>query len=162
MKAATKPRLAAEMRRLAEAARDAARALGHADTRAKDEALRAAADALRLRREEILAENAKDLDAARKAGQSAATLDRLALDAKRLDGIAKSLHEVAALPDPVGEVTVTWRRPNGLTVRRVRIPLGVVLMVYEARPNVTVDAAGLCLKSGNAAILRPGSDALRS
>ncbi len=154
--------LAARMRSLAEAARGASRALGHAPTRAKDAALRAAADALAKRQRRILAENAKDLEAARKAGQTAAFLDRLALDPKRLDGIAKALHEVAALPDPVGAVTSTWRRPNGLEVRKVRIPLGVVLMVYEARPNVTIEAAALCVKSGNAAILRPGSDALRS
>jgi glutamate-5-semialdehyde dehydrogenase len=154
--------LAAEMRSLAEAARVASRALGHAPTRAKDAALRAAADALARRQKRILAENAKDLAAARKAGQGAAFLDRLALDPKRLDGIAQALHEVAALPDPVGAVTSTWRRPNGLAVKKVRIPLGVVLMVYEARPNVTIEAAALCVKSGNAAILRPGSDALRS
>lgn len=154
--------LAARMRKLAEAARDAARALSHADTRRKDDALLAAADAVVRREQEILAANARDLEAARAAGQNAAYLDRLALDGRRLLGIAASLREVAALPDPVGEVTASWRRPNGLEVRKVRIPLGVVLMVYEARPNVTVDAAGLCLKSGNAAILRPGSDALRS
>jgi glutamate-5-semialdehyde dehydrogenase len=154
--------LAAEMRRLAEAARDASRALGRADTRTKDAALHAAADALLRRRKRILAENAKDVAAARKAGQTAAFLDRLALDPARLDGIARALLEVAALRDPVGAVTATWRRPNGLEVRKVRIPLGVVLMVYEARPNVTVEAAALCVKSGNAAILRPGSDALRS
>jgi glutamate-5-semialdehyde dehydrogenase len=154
--------LAAEMRKLAEAARAAARGLGNAPTRAKDEALRAAADAIGRRSRRILGENAKDVEAARKAGQPAAFLDRLALDAKRLDAVARSLREVAALPDPVGEVTASWRRPNGLSVKKVRIPLGVVLMIYEARPNVTVDAAGLCLKSGNAVILRPGSDALRS
>ena len=154
--------LAAEMRKLAEAARDASRALGRAETRTKDAALRAAADALARRQKRILAENGKDLAAARKAGQTAAFLDRLALDPKRIEGIAKALHEVAALPDPVGAVTATWRRPNGLAVKKVRIPLGVVLMVYEARPNVTIEAAALCVKSGNAAILRPGSDALRS
>jgi glutamate-5-semialdehyde dehydrogenase len=154
--------LAAEMRRLAEAARDASRALGRADTRTKDAALRAAADALQRRQKRILAENAKDVQAARKAGQTAAFLDRLALDPKRIEGIAKALLEVAALRDPVGAVTATWRRPNGLEVKKVRIPLGVVLMVYEARPNVTIEAAALCVKSGNAAILRPGSDALRS
>lgn len=154
--------LAADMRALAEAARAASRALGHAPTRAKDGALRAAAAAIGRRAERILAENAKDVAAARAAGQPAAFLDRLALDPARLDGIARSLLEVAVLPDPVGEVTATWRRPNGLAVKKVRIPLGVVLMVYEARPNVTVDAAGLCVKSGNAVILRPGSDALRS
>jgi glutamate-5-semialdehyde dehydrogenase len=154
--------LAAEMRTLAQAARDASRRLGHAPTARKDDALRFAADALGKRARKILAENARDLEAARKAGQTAAFLDRLALDGKRLDGIARSLREVAALPDPVGEVTATWRRPNGLEVKKVRIPLGVVLMVYEARPNVTLEAASLCTKSGNAAILRPGSDALRS
>src|SRR5512141_2602968 len=154
--------LAADMRKLAEAAKDASRALGHAATKAKDEALRAAADAVLAREARILGENAKDVEAARAAGQNDAYLDRLALDPKRLGGIAAALLEVAALPDPVGEVTSSWRRPNGLFVKKVRIPLGVVLMVYEARPNVTVDAAGLCLKSGNAAILRPGSDALRS
>ncbi len=154
--------LAAEMRKLAEAAREASRVLARAETRQKDEALRAAADAIVRRRRKILAENARDLAAAKQAKQGAAFLDRLALDPKRLDGIASSLLEVAALPDPVGDVTASWRRPNGLRVKKVRIPLGVVLMVYEARPNVTVDAAGLCLKSGNAVILRPGSDALRS
>ncbi len=154
--------LAAEMRRLAEASRDASRALSRADTRAKDDALRAAADAIGRRTNEILAANAEDLAAARAAGQTDAYLDRLALDPKRLAGIAAALREVAALPDPVGEVTASWRRPNGLSVKKVRIPLGVVLMVFEARPNVTVEAAALCVKSGNAAILRPGSDALRS
>jgi glutamate-5-semialdehyde dehydrogenase len=154
--------LAAEMRRLALAAKEASRALSRADTRVKDLALRAAAEAVRARTREILAANALDVEAARKAGKSAAYLDRLALDAQRIEGIAKSLLDVAALPDPVGEVTQSWRRPNGLEIRKVRIPLGVILMVYEARPNVTVDAAGLCLKSGNAVILRPGSDALRS
>jgi glutamate-5-semialdehyde dehydrogenase len=150
------------MRSLAEAARDASRALSHASTGQKDEALRAAAAAIGRRARAILAANRADVAAARKAGQTAAFQDRLALDAKRLDGIAGALREVAALPDPVGEVTASWRRPNGLSVKKVRIPLGVVLMVYEARPNVTIEAAGLCLKSGNAAILRPGSDALRS
>ena len=154
--------LAGEMRKLAEAARDASRALARAPTRQKDDALRAAAEAVVRRHRRILAENARDLAAARQAKKPAAFLDRLALDPKRLEGIARSLLDVAALPDPVGEVTASWRRPNGLSVKKMRIPLGVVLMVYEARPNVTVDAAGLCLKSGNAAILRPGSDALRS
>jgi glutamate-5-semialdehyde dehydrogenase len=154
--------LAAAMRKLATAARDASRLLGHAPTKAKDDALRFAADAVGRRAKRVLAANARDVAAARKAGQSAAFLDRLALDAKRLDGIGRMLHEVASLTDPVGEVTSTWRRPNGLEVKKVRIPLGVVLMVYEARPNVTLEAAALCVKSGNAAILRPGSDALGS
>ncbi len=162
MKKAASQTLAGDMRKLAEAAKSAARALSHAPTAKKDEALRAAADAIVKRSRKILAENAKDVEAARKAGEPAAFLDRLGLDAKRLEGVAKALLDVAALPDPVGEVTSSWRRPNGLSVKKVRIPLGVVLMVYEARPNVTVDAAGLCVKSGNAVILRPGSDALRS
>jgi glutamate-5-semialdehyde dehydrogenase len=154
--------VAGAMRALAEASRQASRAVAQAPTAQKDEALRGAAAAIGKRARRILAENRADLSAARKAGQSAAFQDRLALDPKRLELIARALLEVAALPDPVGEVTSSWRRPNGLSVKKVRIPLGVVLMVYEARPNVTVDAAGLCLKSGNAVILRPGSDALRS
>jgi glutamate-5-semialdehyde dehydrogenase len=151
-----------QMRALAEAARGAARVLSRAPTGRKDDALRAAAAAIGRRARAILAANRADVAAARKAGQTAAFLDRLALDPKRLDGMARSLLEVAALPDPVGEVTASWTRPNGLRVKKVRIPLGVVLMIYEARPNVTIEAAGLCVKSGNAAILRPGSDALRS
>ncbi|HET6412314.1 MAG TPA: glutamate-5-semialdehyde dehydrogenase [Anaeromyxobacter sp.] len=154
--------LAAEMRRMAQAAKEASRALARADTRAKDAALRAAAGAIRARAESILEANGEDVSAARRAGMKAAFLDRLALDRKRLEGIAGAVLEVAALPDPVGEVTSTWRRPNGLEVKKVRIPLGTILMIYEARPNVTTDAAALCLKSGNAVILRPGSDALRS
>ncbi|HSM93924.1 MAG TPA: glutamate-5-semialdehyde dehydrogenase [Anaeromyxobacteraceae bacterium] len=154
--------LGERMRSLALAAKGAARVLSHADTRTKDAALLAAADALKAHQRAILAANAKDVAAARKAGQNAAFLDRLALDLKRLEGIARSLRDVAALADPVGEVTSSWRRPNGLSVKKVRIPLGVVLMVYEARPNVTIEAAALCVKSGNAAILRPGSDALLS
>src|SRR5512138_1464646 len=154
--------LAERMRSLAVGAKGASRVLSYADTRAKDQALLAAADALAKHQRAILAANAKDLAAARKAGQGAAFLDRLALDPSRLEAMARSLREVAALPDPVGEVTSSWRRPNGLCVKKVRIPLGVVLMIYEARPNVTIDAAALCVKSGNAVILRPGSDALRS
>ncbi|MGC4115510.1 MAG: glutamate-5-semialdehyde dehydrogenase [Myxococcales bacterium] len=147
---------------LAEKARKASRSLGHATTAQKDQALEAIAAQLRERRQEILAANAEDLDAGRKAGLTDALLDRLMLDEKRLEGIASAVLEVRRLTDPVGEVTSTTRRPNGLTVQRVRIPLGVVLMIYEARPNVTVDAAALCLKSGNAAILRGGKEALRT
>jgi glutamate-5-semialdehyde dehydrogenase len=154
--------LPAAMRALAEAARRAARQLSYAPTAAKDRALREGARAILARQAEILAANREDLAAAEQAGQNAAYLDRLALDPKRLAGIASAIEEVAALPDPVGEVTDSWRRPNGLLVKRVRIPLGVVLMVYEARPNVAAEAAALCVKSGNATILRPGSDALRS
>ncbi len=154
--------LAGEMRALAKAAREAARRLSFSDTAAKDRALRGAARAILAAEPAILAANAEDLAAARAAGQNAAYLDRLMLDHKRIAGIAAAIGEVAGLPDPVGEVTDSWRRPNGLLVKRVRIPLGVVLMVYEARPNVAAEAAALCVKSGNAAILRPGSDALRS
>ncbi|BDG09523.1 gamma-glutamyl phosphate reductase [Anaeromyxobacter paludicola] len=154
--------IAERMRALAVAAKEAARELSRAPTARKNAALLAAADAVIRRSRGILAANKHDLAAAKKAGQNAAYLDRLALDPKRLEGIAGALREVARLPDPVGEVTASWSRPNGLAIRKVRIPLGVVLMVYEARPNVTTDAAGLCLKSGNAAILRPGSDALHS
>jgi glutamate-5-semialdehyde dehydrogenase len=156
------PSLPAAMRALAEAARQAARVLARAPSAAKDRALREGARAILAGQAAILAANREDLAAARAAGQNAAYLDRLALDEQRLAGIARALEEVAALPDPVGEVTDSWRRPNGLSVKRVRIPLGVVLMVYEARPNVAAEAAALCVKSGNAAILRPGSDALRS
>jgi glutamate-5-semialdehyde dehydrogenase len=154
--------LSAEMRALATEARNASRQLSHAPSANKDAALRAGARAILARREAILAANREDLAAARAAGQGAAWLDRLALDEKRLQGIAAAIEEVASLPDPIGQVTDSWRRPNGLEVKRVRIPLGVVLMVYEARPNVAAEAAALCVKSGNAVLLRPGSDALRS
>ncbi|HUK65818.1 MAG TPA: glutamate-5-semialdehyde dehydrogenase [Anaeromyxobacteraceae bacterium] len=157
-----RPELRAEMKALALAARDASRVLSTVERRQKDEALREATAQLERRARRILSENRADLKAARKAGQSEAFLDRLALDPSRLKGIGRALLEVAELPDPVGEVTASWRRPNGLRVKKVRIPLGVVLIIYEARPNVTAEAAGLCLKSGNAVILRPGSDALRS
>jgi glutamate-5-semialdehyde dehydrogenase len=154
--------LAASMRALAEDARRASRVLSRAPTAAKDRALLAAADAVLDRSDLILAANRADLEAARAAGATEAYLDRLRLDPKRIEGIAAALREVAALPDPVGRVTTSWTRPNGLSVKKVRIPLGVVLMVYEARPNVTAEAAALCVKSGNACILRPGSDALAS
>ena len=154
--------LSGEMRALATEARAAARRLSHAPSASKDAALRAGAAAILRRAPAILAANREDLAAARQAGKNAAYLDRLALDAPRLAGIAAAIEEVAALPDPIGQVTDSWRRPNGLEVKRVRIPLGVVLMVYEARPNVAAEAAALCVKSGNAVLLRPGSDALRS
>jgi glutamate-5-semialdehyde dehydrogenase len=160
--AGTTTTLDVEMRALATAARDASRLLSHAPTARKDAALRAGARAILARSDAILAANREDLAAAREAGQGAAYLDRLALDEKRLRGIAAAIEEVASLPDPIGQVTDSWTRPNGLAVRRVRIPLGVVLMVYEARPNVAAEAAALCVKSGNAVLLRPGSDALRS
>ncbi len=154
--------LATRMRALASEARRAARVLASASTASKDRALHAAADAILAHEHAILEANRADLEAARAAGQNDAFLDRLRLDPKRLAAIAAALREVAALPDPVGRETARWTRPNGLSVRKVRIPLGVVLMVYEARPNVTAEAAALCVKSGNACILRPGSDALAS
>jgi glutamate-5-semialdehyde dehydrogenase len=159
---ATAPGLALRMRSLAADAKRAARVLARASTEQKDRALRAAAAAIQARRAAVLEANRADLDAARTAGATEAFLDRLTLDDERLDGIAAAILEVANLPDPVGEVTRSWSRPNGLSIRKVRIPLGVVLMVYEARPNVTAEAAALCVKSGNACILRPGSDALAS
>src|SRR6218665_384344 len=151
-----------DVRSLAEAARKASRVLATAPTAQKDEALRAMARHLRARLPAILAANAEDLTAAREGGKPTAFLDRLLLDASRVEGMAKAVEEVAALKDPVGEETEAWDRPNGLHVRKVRLPLGVVLMIYEARPNVTSDAAALCLKSGNASLLRGGSEAARS
>jgi glutamate-5-semialdehyde dehydrogenase len=150
------------MRELAEASRAAARALSRAPTKQKDQALREMAEAMRRARPAILAANAEDLAAAKAEGKNAAFLDRLALDDKRLEAVARAVEEVAGLPDPIGEVTESWSRPNGLRIQKVRIPLGVVLMIYEARPNVTSDAAALCLKSGNAAILRGGSESART
>jgi glutamate-5-semialdehyde dehydrogenase len=131
-------------------------------TDVKDAALRLAADRLEANTERILRENALDLDGGRAHGLDAAMLDRLLLDPERLAGIANGLREVAALPDPVGEITRMWNRPSGLQVGRMRIPLGVILVIYESRPNVTADVAALCLKSGNATILRGGSEALHS
>jgi glutamate-5-semialdehyde dehydrogenase len=156
------PDLASEMRRLASSAREAARTLSHASADQKNRALRAAARAIREREPAIRIANGQDLKSSKRAGRNAAFLDRLDLSPQRIEAIARALEEIAALPDPVGEVTASWTRPNGLRVQKVRIPLGVVLMVYEARPNVAPEAAALCLKSGNAAILRPGSDALRT
>ena len=144
------------------AAVGAARVLALADRARKDAALRAAAAALRRRASEILEANARDLEAARAAGLGAAMLDRLALDPARLESIAASVEQVADLPDPVGTVLAEWTRPNGLRIQRVRVPLGVIAIIYESRPNVTSDAGALCLKSGNAAILRGGSESVRS
>ncbi len=151
-----------DARAFAERSRTAGRALLRASTRQKDAALSAMAAALRAQAPRILAENALDLADARAAGKNEAFLDRLSLDARRVEAMAAAVDAVRALPDPVGEVTERWQRPNGLRVRKERLPLGVVLMIYEARPNVTSDAAALCLKSGNAALLRGGSEALRS
>ncbi len=143
-------------------ARAAARRLARVPGAQKDEALFAIAAGIRQHHAAILEANREDRAAARAAGLPDALLDRLALDSGRLEGIASAVEEIAALPDPVGEGTEVRRRPNGLRVERVRAPLGVVLAIYEARPNVTIDAAALCLKSGNACILRGGREALRS
>jgi glutamate-5-semialdehyde dehydrogenase len=150
------------VRAFAQASRAAARALVAATSAQKNQALRGMAAALRAGRETLCAQNALDVEDARRAGKNAAFLDRLLLDPARVDAMASAVEAVAALPDPVGEVTERWTRPNGLRVRKERLPLGVVLMIYEARPNVTSDAAALCLKSGNAAILRGGSESFRS
>jgi glutamate-5-semialdehyde dehydrogenase len=144
------------------AARDASRALAQADSALKDRALHALADALEARTPEILEANARDLEAGREAGLSDALMDRLALDGARIAAMAAGVREIAALGDPVGEVIDGHRLANGLDVRKVRVPLGVVAIVYEARPNVTIDAAALCLKSGNAAVLRGSSSATHS
>jgi glutamate-5-semialdehyde dehydrogenase len=143
-------------------ARVAARVLGTSNTETKNRVLHAAADSVLARVHGILAANAEDLDAARAAGTPDAMLDRLALNPQRVDGIAAGLRQVAGLPDPVGEVLRGRTLPNGLQIRQQRVPLGVVGMVYEGRPNVTVDAFGLTLKSGNAALLRGSSSAARS
>ena len=136
----------------------AARELGRATTEQKNNALIAAAQNLRAQTEELLTANRLDMDIAKEAGLNNARLDRIALDAGRVKGIAKALEDVAALPDPVGDVIARWDRPNGLDISRVRVPLGVIGVIYESRPNVTADAAALCLKSGNAVILRGSSE----
>jgi glutamate-5-semialdehyde dehydrogenase len=148
-------------------AKRAAKVLARVDTATKNAALEGIAAALKERAEEILAANARDMQAtdrrsASKSNLSAALLDRLLLDEGRIDGIAKAVRQIVALGDPVGEVIDGHRLPNGLDVRKVRVPLGVVAVVYEARPNVTIDAAALCLKSGNAIVLRGSSSALHS
>jgi len=144
------------------ACRDAAAAVAGLDTEAKRRLLHAMADALAADEARVLEANAEDMTAARAHGTSDAMLDRLRLDASRIAGIVAAIREVATLPDPVGIVTRRETRPNGIVVERVRIPLGVIAMIYEARPNVTADAAALCLMAGNAVILRGGSDAMHS
>lgn len=152
----------AVMREIGRRARAAATALALAPSAAKDEALRAGAAAIRAGSARILAANAEDVAAARARGQRESLVDRLVLDEGRLDGIAAGLEAIAALPDPVGQVMAAWTRPNGLRIERRRVPLGVIGIIYESRPNVTADAGGLCLKSGNAAILRGGSESFHS
>jgi glutamate-5-semialdehyde dehydrogenase len=141
-------------------ARAAARALALAPAERKNAALRAMAAAVRADRPAIMAVNRHDVSAMREAGQAGSFIDRSTLDDGRVEAIARSLEEIADLPDPVGAVIAAWERPNGLTIERVRTPLGVVGVIYESRPNVTADAGALCLKAGNAVVLRGGSDAL--
>ncbi len=147
-------------RAMAEAARHAARSLAVTTGDLRTRWLRQCARSLVDRRDEIKAANARDLSQARAAGSSAAAIDRLALSDSRIDDMANSLLDVAALPDPIGETVTASRRPSGLDVRQVRVPLGVIFMIFESRPNVTVDAAALCVMSGNAVILRGGKEAL--
>ncbi len=147
---------------MARAARDATRLLARATTAVKARAIRSAAAAIRARTPELLAANVADVDAARAAGISDALIDRLTLDVGRIEGIAHGLDTVAGLADPVGEVIKRWRQPNGLSFERVRVPLGVIGIIYESRPGVTADAAALCLMAGNACLLRGGSEAARS
>jgi glutamate-5-semialdehyde dehydrogenase len=150
------------MEGLGRAAVETASALALAGAERKNTALAAAAHAVRARRGDILAANERDMSAARASKLSGALLDRLYLDEKRVEGIARSIEDVVALPDPVGTVVAEWERPNGLRIQRVRVPLGVIGIIYESRPNVTADAGALCLKSGNAVILRGGSESQHS
>ena len=152
----------AEVRKKAEAAKAASYKLGTLSTKVKNEALLAMAHALEQRSSMILAANAQDLEEARQKGVKRSYLDRLLLDENRIAGMAEGLRQTAALPDPIGQGDYSTVRPNGLEIRRVRVPLGVVGIIYEARPNVTADALALCLKSGNAVLLRGGSEAIRS
>jgi glutamate-5-semialdehyde dehydrogenase len=147
---------------MAKAARQAAKAIGCCSTPQKNTALQRIADEIIRRSDDIKAENQKDLAAARSAGLAAAMIDRLAINDLTVAAMAQGLREVAQLPDPVGSLGPAWTRPNGLQVARMRIPLGVIGIIYESRPNVTVDAAGLCFKAGNAVILRGGSEAFHS
>lgn len=152
----------AKIRKIAQQARAASYEIAILPTAIKNALLQKMADRLTQQKNEIQKENNKDLKAATKKKLNVASIDRLKLSDKVIGEMAKGLREVAALPDPVGEVVKRWTRPNGLQVSRVRIPLGVIGMIYESRPNVTVDAAGLCLKSGNAIVLRGGSEAIHS
>jgi glutamate-5-semialdehyde dehydrogenase len=154
--------LHAAMIRLGEDARAAAKALALAGADAKNSALHAAAAAIRDDAKDIQAANTRDIAESKAKGATAAFLDRLMLNAARIEGMAKGLEDIAGLEDPIGDVIAEWTRPNGLRITRVRVPLGVIGVIYESRPNVTADAAGLCLKSGNAVILRGGSESFHS
>ncbi len=150
------------MATMGERAKSAARALSLASTEAKNKALTVAATALRAKTAEIIEANKKDLAFGEQKGLSPSMMDRLMLDESRIDGIAQGLEAIVTLPDPVGDTMAEWDRPNGLHISRVRVPLGVIGVIYESRPNVTADAGALCLKAGNAAILRGGSESLHS
>jgi len=156
------PDIGVAMTALGRGARAAAGELANSKGEQRDLALHAAAEALRSNEKKILEANRLDLAAAEKAGMSSAMLDRLLLDHERIEAMARGLESIAALPDPVGRVLADWDRPNGLNIQRVAVPLGVIGIIYESRPNVTADAAALCLKSGNAVILRGGSDSFES
>ena len=150
------------MQGLGRAAKDAAKSLAQASTESTNAALKAAAAAIRERRGELLAANRADVDQATQRGISSALRDRLVLNDQRIEAMARGIEDIIALPDPIGSVIASWTRPNGLKFERVRVPLGVVGIIYESRPNVTADAGVLCLKSGNAVILRGGSESSRS
>ena len=151
-----------QIRLLAERSRDASRALAKLDAEKKNSLLREMADSLERSAASIRAANVKDLEAGKKAGLSPALLDRLTLTDKRTAEMANGVREVAALPDPVGTTISEWTRPNGMRIQKVRVPIGVILIIYESRPNVTADAGCLCFKTGNAVILRGGSEAIHS
>ncbi|MEI7806249.1 MAG: glutamate-5-semialdehyde dehydrogenase [Hyphomicrobiales bacterium] len=154
--------IAGAMRDIGRRARSAARVLALAPTASKDRALEAMARAIRARKAEILSANAEDITEAKAGGATKTAIDRLMLDDARIAAMADGIDIVRSLKDPVGTVTESWKRPNGMTIERVRVPLGVIGIIYESRPNVTADAGALTLKAGNAAILRGGSDSLRS
>ncbi len=157
-----KQNVTSTMTRLGAQAKAAAQDLVNADSRAKNRALRAAGAALRDRAKDIIAANNHDVENGNKKGLSPAMLDRLKLNRSRVDGMAQGLEDIANLDDPVGAIIDSWQRPNGLDISRVRVPLGVIGVIYESRPNVTADAGGLCLKAGNAVILRGGSESYNS
>src|SRR5258706_13302892 len=154
--------LEAEMQAMGRAARDAAAALREASTVQKNKALLAAADAIRAAQLQILAANEEDMKGGAARNPTPALMDRLKLDAKRIEATAQAVADVASLPDPVGRELARWQRPNGLDIARVRTPIGVIGIIYESRPNVTADAAALCVRAGNAVILRGGSECLAS
>lgn len=154
--------MTAAMMEMGQRAREAARSLANASSDQKNAALKAMAAAIRERADQILTVNAGELKAAEAKGLKGSFIDRLALNHSRIETIAAGLEEIAALPDPVGKVTETWTRPNGLKFSRIRVPIGVIGIIFESRPNVTADAGGLAMKAGNAAILRGGSDGFRT